>query len=329
MATTLVLAALTVGVFGLRFTVPADQIYTKPVGSVVGQKLIAAHYPQGTSYPARIVAEAGSADRVVAAVSSVPGVAGAKQLDLSPDGRWVRIDAVLTDPADSAAARATVDRLRTAVHAVPGADALVGGQTAMTMDVDRAGSHDNALVMPLILAVVLAVLVLVLRSLVAPVLLVASVVLSFAAAMGAAAWVLQALGHRYMDPSLPLWTFLFLVTLGVDYTIFLMTRAREEVGRVGHREGVLSALTVTGGVITSAGMVLAATFSTLTLLPAVTPLQVGLIVALGVLLDTVIVRTLLVPTLAIDVGPRLWWPGRPVRVPVERILTRATVDLAA
>jgi RND superfamily putative drug exporter len=158
---------------------------------------------------------------------------------------------------------------------------------------------------------------------------VASVVLSFAAAMGAAAWILQALGHRYMDPALPLWTFLFLVTLGVDYTIFLMTRAREEVGNVGHREGILSALTVTGAVITSAGMVLAATFATLIVLPAVTPLQVGLIVALGVLLDTAVVRTLLVPALAIDVGTRFWWPGRPVRIlPVHRP-TRATVDLAA
>jgi RND superfamily putative drug exporter len=197
------------------------------------------------------------------------------------------------------------------------------------MDVRRAAGHDNALVMPLILAVVVIMLVLVLRAVVAPVLLVATVVLSFAAAMGAAAWILQALGHRYMDPALPLWTFLFLVTLGVDYTIFLMTRAREEVATVGHREGILSALTVTGAVITSAGLVLAATFATLILLPAVTPLQVGLIVAVGVLLDTAVVRTLLVPTLAIDVGTRFWWPGRPVRVLPVRRPSRATVDLAA
>jgi RND superfamily putative drug exporter len=327
--TALVLAVLTLGVFGLRFTVPADQIYTKPVDSVAGQLLIAAHYPQGTSYPARILAAAGSADRVVASAAAVPGVSVARQVDLSADGRWVRIDAVLTDPADSAAAEATVDRLRTAVHAVPGADALISGQTATTIDVRRAADHDNALVMPLILVAVLVVLVLVLRALVAPVLLVASVVLSYAAAMGAAAWVLQALGHRYMDPTLPLWTFLFLVTLGVDYTIFLMTRAREEVGKVGHRAGILSALTVTGAVITSAGTVLAATFATLTVLPAVTPLQVGLIVALGVLLDTAVVRTLLVPTLAIDVGTRFWWPGRPVHVLPQRRPSRATVDLAA
>jgi RND superfamily putative drug exporter len=147
--------------------------------------------------------------------------------------------------------------------------------------------------------------------------------------MGAAAWVLQALGHQYMDPTLPLWTFLFLVTLGVDYTIFLMTRAREEAGKVGHRTGILSALTVTGGVITSAGTVLAATFATLTLLPAVTPLQVGLIVAIGVLLDTTVVRTLLVPTLAIDIGTRFWWPGRPARVRPAPRPSRATMDLAA
>jgi RND superfamily putative drug exporter len=132
-----------------------------------------------------------------------------------------------------------------------------------------------------------------------------------------------------MDPVLPLWTFLFLVTLGVDYSIFLMTRAREEVSKVGHHEGILSALTVTGAVITSAGMVLAATFATLVVLPAVTPLQVGLIVALGVLLDTALVRTLLVPTLAIDVGARFWWPGRPVRVLPLRRHNRTTVELAA
>src|SRR6185369_5961319 len=167
--------------------------------------------------------------------------------------------------------------------------------------------------MPLILAVVFAVLVLLLRSLVAPVLLLASVAVSFAAAMGACGLVFTALGHPHIDQSLPLFAFLFLVALGVDYTIFLTTRAREETGRVGHRDGVLRALAVTGGVITSAGVVLAATFSVLTVFPLVTMLQMGLAVAVGVLLDTLVVRSLLVPALALDTGRRFWWPGRLAR----------------
>jgi RND superfamily putative drug exporter len=137
--------------------------------------------------------------------------------------------------------------------------------------------------------------------------------------------------RKLLDPDVEPHVFgaLALVALGVDYTIFLMTRAREEVGKLGHRAGILSALTVTGGVITSAGTVLAATFATLTVLPAVSPLQVGLIVALGVLLDTAVVRTLLVPTLAIDVGQWFWRPGRPVRVPEQPRSSRVPVDVTA
>ena len=327
--TTLVLVALAFGGFGLRFGQPADGVYTTEVGSVVGQRLIGQHYPGGTSYPAQIIAAAGSAAGVVAAAAAVDGVATARQVDASADGRWVRVDAVLDDPPDSAAARATIDRLRDAVHAVPGADALVGGPTATTIDITRAASRDNRLLMPLILVVVLVVLVLLLRALVAPLVLAASLVLSFAAAMGLAGLLLQAIGYPGIDPTLPLWAYLFLVTLGVDYTIFLMTRAREEVGRIGNRDGILAALTVTGGVITSAGVVLAATFATLVVLPVVTALQIGLIVAIGVLIDTVIVRTLLIPTLALDLGGRIWWPGRPARDATRPQASRDTVELAA
>lgn len=318
MVTTLALATLTLGVFGLRFGQPADEMYTKDVGSVVGQRLVEQHYPSGISHPARIIAAAGGAHQVVVAATAVDGVATAKQVGTSADGRWVRIEAVLDDPPDSASAQATIDRLRDAVHAVPGADTLVGGQTATILDIKRAGSRDNLVLMPLILLVVLAVLVLLLRALVAPLLLAASVLLSYAAAMGVAGLVFRAVGYPGIHPTLPLWGYLFLVTLGVDYTIFLMTRAREEVAKVGHRDGVLAALTVTGGVITSAGVVLAATFSTLVVLPVVVALQIGLIVALGVLLDTAIVRTLLIPTLALDLGPRIWWPTRPARQRGER-----------
>lgn len=218
---------------------------------------------------------------------------------------------MLDDKADSAAARATVHRLRETLHAIPGADALVGGETATAIDIERASARDNAVLMPAILIVVFAVLVLLLRAVLAPLLLAVSVMLSYTAAMGLAGLLFQAIGYPGMQPNLPLWGYIFLVTLGVDYTIFLMTRAREEVTRHGHREGILAGLTVTGGVITSAGVVLAATFGTLILLPVVTAIQIGTIVALGVLLDTFVVRTLLVPALALDLGPRLWWPGHP------------------
>jgi putative drug exporter of the RND superfamily len=314
-AATLALVALSSGVFGLRAGQAADQAYTTEVGSVVGQRLIDEHYASGTSNPARLIAAADHADEVVAAAAAVEGVAQTRQSGVSADGRWARIEAVLDDPPDSAAAKDTIVRLRQSTHDVPGADAVVGGQTATTMDIERAARRDNQVLLPLILIVVFAVLVLLLRALVAPLLLAASVVLSYAAAMGVAGLLFQALGHPGIIPSLPLFGYLFLVTLGVDYTIFLMTRAREEVAKVGNREGVLSALTVTGGVITSAGLVLAATFATLIVLPLVTALHIGLIVATGVLLDTFVVRTLLIPALAVDLGSRIWWPSRLARRP--------------
>jgi RND superfamily putative drug exporter len=309
--TALVLVAMSFGVFGLRLGQPADKMFTTEVGSVVGQRTVERHFADGASAPAEIIAAAPRVDDVVAAAAAVDGVVDVEPVGVSADGRWARVDAVLRHPPDSAAAEASVDRLRGALHAVPGADALVGGQTAAAVDIERAASRDNRVVMPLILLVVFAVLVLLLRALVAPLVLVASVLLSYAAAMGVVGLVCRAIGYPDIMPSLPILGFVFLVTLGVDYTIFLMTRAREEVARLGNREGILFALTVTGGVITSAGMVLAATFSVLLVVPYVTALHLGLVVAVGVLIDTFLVRTLLVPTLAVDLGDRVWWPGRP------------------
>lgn len=316
--TTLLLVALTVGVFGLRLGQPADQMFTTEPESVVGLRVIEQHFPGGASAPAEIITAAPAADAVAAAAASVDGVADVTRVGVSADGRWVRVDAVLDNPPDSAAAKATVDRLRAALHAVPAADALIGGQTAAALDTERGAARDNKVVMPLILLVVLAVLIVLLRALVAPLLLVASVVLSYAAAMGVVGLVCRAIGYPHVMASLPMLGFVFLVTLGVDYTIFLMTRAREEVAKIGNRDGILSALAVTGGVITSAGVVLAATFSVLLVVPYVTALHLGLVVAVGVLIDTFLVRTLLVPTLAIDLGERVWWPARPARRPAER-----------
>ncbi|MEV4516585.1 MMPL family transporter [Dactylosporangium sp. NPDC049525] len=326
--TAVVLVLLGLGVFGLRLGQNTSQMYTGEVGSVVGQQLVERHYSGGATSPAVVVAAASTVDGVVAAAKGVAGVADATATARSADGRWVRIAATLADPPDSGAAMATIDRLRAAVHAVPGADAVVGGQTATLVDVGRASERDNAIVMPLILAVVFIVLVLLLRAIVAPLLLAASVAVSYVAAMGLSGLIFTAIGHPHIIQGMPLYAWLFLVTLGVDYTIFLMTRAREEVATRGNRDGMLAALTTTGGVITSAGLVLAGTFGVLVVLPFVAAIQMGVIVAVGVLLDTFVVRTLLVPALAIDVGPRLWWPSRPAARPVAPPPARVTADLA-
>ncbi|MGN9779302.1 MMPL family transporter [Micromonospora sp. H33] len=327
LGTATVLVALTFGIGNLSIGMPGDESFTKEVGSVTGQRMIEAHYASGTVSPAEILAAADSADQVVAAARTVPGVAEVGAPEASPDGRWVRVAAVLAHTPDSDAALATVERLRAAVHAVPGAQALVGGDTAYLIDEERTVGRDNRVVVPLVLAVVFVILVLLLRALVAPLLLLASVVLSYVAAMGAAGLVLDAMGYPKLFVGIPLQTFLFLVALGVDYTIFLATRAREETARLGHRHGVLHALTVTGGVITSAGVVLAATFGALSVLPLVPSVQTAVIIGVGVLLDTFLIRSLLVPALALDLGPRTWWPSalarpafRPVAAPpVERI----------
>jgi putative drug exporter of the RND superfamily len=305
------LLALTLGVGNLSIGLPAGETFTKEVGSVTGQRLLERHYPGGASAPADILATSQRADQVAAAARGVDGVAGVRPPQRSADGRWARIQAVLAADPESQAAKDTVERLRAATHAVPGAQALVGGDTAATLDTERIAARDNRVVMPMILAVVLLVLVALLRALVAPLLLLASVVLSYAAAFGGAGLLLQAIDHPRLFFGLPLSAFLFLVALGVDYSIFLMTRAREEAGSLGDtRAGVLRALTVTGGVITSAGLVLAATFSALGVLPLVPSVQTGIVVAVGVLLDTFVVRSLLIPALAVHLGARVWWPGR-------------------
>ncbi len=319
MVTVVILGGLAFGMLGLHTGQTAADQYTKKVGSVTGQQIVAKHFTAGTSEPADIIAHADQAAAVSKVAAGVSGVARVQDAVISRDKQWARISAVLADSPDTKAARTTIVALRDAVHAVPGADALVGGQTAIALDTQTAADHDNKLVIPLILVVVFIVLVLLLRALVAPLILMVSVVLSFATAMGAAALLFHALGHPRIDLGTPLLAFLFLVALGVDYTIFLMTRAREETAKLGHVEGMKHALTVTGGVITSAGIVLAATFGVLAVLPLTSLLQLGLIVAVGVLMDTLIIRTLLVPALSIDVGRRIWWPSR---------LTKATAPPA-
>jgi RND superfamily putative drug exporter len=308
-ATAVVLAALAAGALGMRTGIPGQDAYTTTPESLAGQQLQSSHYPAGAAAPAEVTANAAAEPAVTAAARATPGVAAV--LPATHAGDLVQIRVVLADPADSPAAEGTIRRLREGVHAIPGAAALVGGLTATNLDVADAARHDRATVIPLVLAVVFVALVVLLRALVAPLLLIATVVLSFLAALGAT-WLAadRLLGFPAFDHQLVLIGFVFLVALGIDYNIFLMSRVREEAGRLGHRPGVLRGLAATGGVITSAGLVLAATFAVLSVLPVTWMVELGVLVAVGVLLDTFVVRPVLVPALALDAGPATWWPSR-------------------
>jgi RND superfamily putative drug exporter len=201
--------------------------------------------------------------------------------------------------------------VRSAVHAVPGGHAQVGGTTAINLDVKQAATRDREVIIPVILLVVFLILGLLLRAIVAPVVLIATVVLSFLTALGVSALAFNHLFHYgNADTSFPLFVFVFLVALGIDYNIFLMTRVREEAGRRGPRNGALTGLAATGGVITSAGAVLAGTFAALSTIPATFLAELGFAVAFGVLLDTIIVRSVLVTALNLDLGRWMWWPSR-------------------
>jgi RND superfamily putative drug exporter len=299
--------------------VPLDEIFVNDAPSVAAQATLGEHFPGGSGNPAVVIADAGRAAEVTAAARNTEGVASAGAVSasgrpgagepLAVDGR-VRIDATLEAAADSEAAKETVERLRARVHAVPGADALVGGYTAQQYDTQQTAARDRTVIVPIVLAVILLILMLLLRSLLVPVLLVATVGLNFLATLGVSALVFRhLLGFSGTDASVPLYGFVFLVALGVDYNIFLMSRVREEALVHGNRQGVLRGLTTTGGVITSAGVVLAATFAALMVIPLAFLVQIAFIVAFGVLLDTLVVRSLLVPALMIDIGPRAWWPS--------------------
>ena len=223
----------------------------------------------------------------------------------------VLLQGTLVDAADSDEAIATVEDLRTQLASVVTGDVAVGGATATAIDTIAASIHDRTLIIPVVLVVITLILMVLLRSVVAPILLILTTVLSFGATMGISALVFNdLLGFPGADPAVPLYGFVFLVALGIDYNIFLMTRVREEALKVGTRKGVMRGLTVTGGVITSAGVVLAATFAALAVIPILFLAQLAFIVAFGVLLDTFVVRSLLVPALALDIGPRIWWPAR-------------------
>ncbi|BBC38032.1 Membrane protein [Streptomyces graminofaciens] len=315
-ATAAALAICSLGLIQMRAEgITNADAFTGEPDSIVGQKVSARYFPAGSGDPLVIISNQPQAQDVGHAVAETRGVVPTS-LGLPPgtkpahDGK-VLFEATMTAPADSEAAKQTVERVRDAVHAVPDADAQVGGGTAALLDMDEATTHDNILIIPLVLVVVTLILCALLRALVAPLLLVGTVILSFAAALG-----LSALAFRHLfdyageTTDFPLFVFVFLVALGIDYNIFLTTRIREEAARQGTRPGVVTGLATTGAVITSAGLVLAGTFAALGTLPMVAFAEIGFAVALGVLLDTFIVRSVLVPALFLDIGPRIWWPHR-------------------
>jgi len=312
LGTGLLLIVLAFGLLAFNTNLTRGDTFRDAVESVAGQDLLAKDFPAGANAPTDVFVPAGTPpQQVAAALKGLDGVAS-----VAP-GKADRTGALLTvtlkpDPY-STTAFALVPKLRDAAHAV-GPGVLVGGQTAVEYDLREASATDTKTIIPIVLVIVLLTLIVLLRSVLAPVLLIGTVILSFAASLGFSALVFEYLfDFPGSDPSFPLYAFVFLVALGIDYNIFLMARVREESLRHGTREGMLRGLAVTGGVITSAGIVLAGTFSVLAVLPLVFLTQLGFTVAFGVLLDTFIVRSLLVPALTFDIGARIWWPSALMR----------------
>ncbi|WP_312677781.1 MMPL family transporter [Microbacterium sp.] len=340
-ATTLVLLLGAVGITQLNAVgVAQSDLVLGASEARDGQEVLGEHFPGGSGSPVQVVVAEGDLQSAADVMLASPGIAAVAVVSAdAPSGTAsvtetgivafggpasepsaptvvdgdVLLQGTLTDAADSDAAADTVRALRADfADAVPGA--LVGGVTATAIDTDTASIHDRNLIIPVVLAVILVILMLLLRSIVAPVLLIATTVLSFGTALGVSALVFNGVfGFPGADPAVPLYSFVFLVALGIDYNIFLMTRVREESLAVGTREGILRGLAITGGVITSAWLVLAATFAALAVIPILFLVQIAFIAAFGVLLDTFIVRSLLVPALTYDIGPAIWWPSRLAR----------------
>jgi len=320
------LGAASLGLLQLQANgVPQTDLLLSQSDSVDGQKLLAKHFDAGSGSPIYIVAKQADADRVVTLAKATRDIAdatvytGASGAPGAPaatakvvDGT-VLVEATLSVQADSAAAEHAVTTLRDKLPAIA-PTAKVGGVTALALDGNLTATADLRVIIPVVLLVVLIVLMLLLRSIAAPLLLIGTVVLSYAATLGVSALVFNhLLGFPGADPSVPLFGFVFLVALGVDYNIFLMTRVREESLKLGTRPGIVRGVQATGGVITAAGIVLAATFSALQVIPILFLVQISFIVAFGVLLDAILVRSLLVPALSYDLGRRIWWPSKLAR----------------
>ena len=302
-------------------TLKADGIgtidtFTGKPESVVGQKLLTTHFPGGEGDPTQIVVAFDKMEAMREAIKTVPGVADIVPL-VDPvtqdfkvvDGKTI-LNVILDKAPDSVEAGNDIPKIRELAHAVD-VNSLVGGTSAVYFDVRTANSRDNRTIIPIILIVITLILGLLLRSILSAVVLLGTVLLSYFATLGVCALVFNhVFGFAGGDNSFPLFAFIFLVALGIDYNIFLMTRVREESGKIGTRAGIIKGVTVTGAVITSAGVVLAATFAVLGLLPLVPLAELGFAVAFGVLLDTIVVRSILVPALVHEIGPKIWWPSK-------------------
>ncbi|MET8162181.1 MMPL family transporter [Sphaerisporangium sp. NPDC005289] len=310
------LAVLAAGTFGVRSGLAQTERFRDRVEAIAGQETLTRAFPAGSAQPVVIISRTAAAEQVRAAAAGISGSPRVTIVERTP--QYTRAEAVLAAEPGTERSFAAIRAMRAAVHAVPGAQAVVGGPEASDLDDRDAAARDQRLVIPLVLAVVLLVLLALLRSVVAAVTLVLTVVASFAAAFGAGWFAFtHFFGFPALDLSVPLLSFLFLVALGVDYNIFLTTRAREETPELGTRGGIVAALAVTGGVITSAGILLASVFAVLGVLPLITLTQIGVIVGFGVLLDTLLVRSVLVPALVTLLGERFWWPGTPGRTAPE------------
>ncbi len=316
--TALLLACATLGLVGFKIgPLTTAQSFRGTPASVAGEQVLARHFPAGAGEPVAVIGNASAAAPLRATLARTAGIAAVAPPQVK-DG-LVYLQGTLASKPDSQAAYATVDRVRANVGAIKGANARVGGASAIALDVERYATHDRNVIIPLVLLVVLIILALLLRAVVAPLILIGTVVLSFGAALGLSALAFKNLfGFAGADTSMPLFAFVFLVALGIDYNIFLMTRVREESARSGTRRGALTGLAATGGVITSAGLVLAGTFAMLGTLPLVFFTEIGFTVALGVLLDTIIVRSVLVTALNLDIGRHMWWPSRLASESVEQ-----------
>jgi len=312
---------------GFSFTLKADglantEAFTSRTDSVIGLEELGKHFPSGEGSPVEIVVKQSDVVAVTSALGAIANVAfvepvvdgqkipGAPTPPIKVVEGQVLLNATLKVAPDSVEARNTIPTIREVLHQID-KEILVGGGTAVQYDTDVASRADNRLIIPIVLLIIGLILGLLLRSIAAAALLLLTVVLSFMATLGVCQLVFEhVFGFAGADASFPLFAFIFLVALGIDYNIFLMTRVREEAMKIGTRKGVVKGLTVTGGVITSAGIVLAATFAVLGVLPLVFLAELGFAVAFGVLLDTIVVRSLLVPALVHVIGPKIWWPSK-------------------
>lgn len=302
------LALLCTGLLSTPLGLSQTEQFRVQAESVTGYDTLAAHFPSGLTDPTHVIASTDRSAEVRRAIADTSGVVSVTPAVAAPDGlsQW---SVVLSAAPASEEAFETIDALRDSVHQAD-PNGLVGGSDAKARDAASAAGHDRAIVAPAILAVVLLVLYALLRSALAPLILVAVTVLSALAALGLGGWAsVHVFGFPALDNTAPLFAFLFLVALGVDYTIFLVTRAREETPEHGTRDGIIRAVSATGAVISSAGIVLAAVFCVLGVLPLIVLTQVGIIVGLGILLDTFVVRTVIIPALFTLIGPRIWWPA--------------------